>query len=754
MSSLRFVIVLLCSLLLLACNSSVDIFGHSREEFIQLIVEGEVQLRDLELDDESLNAAFASLGTGDAYYLSYLLSREGLEDAGKAALMYEAHHGEEPYRFQAVRRLSGLLRQDSDWSSLRELLQDFHVAYPRDSVLYLDYGEALYRLERDLELRDYIDTSKSRAPALFEDPRSALAAETALWEAVTALRAGNSEAPARVRRLFLHFPAGAVHTRVYLYLIARPQLLTEFSSDEVSLFAAKFHQVERRPEQAWQSYAQALGAMREQRAISGRDAGPSDLLSLNPTIISDIGATLAAAGRFTNGASYLAELAAELNDTERSAAYAWRGRLLRASGNTPAAVDSLTEALSLQPDDEALRLQLVAAALQGDPRRALGVLQEQTPKVQDVGRFSDLLSAGLVRFVSASDWDTVWGIYQTLETAGLQGAGADSVRAQYAFVLAVAALRENFRPSGQPTGDRSVLARELLEHAYSLSRGYYGLVSGAVLHPGRFLSSAARISVNEGDPVSGGTAGPWDDYVRGFLRYRLVEEAYRAVLQDPAGLRHETLVLVSESLSARGLYLESIRAATRLRFQPNYSPHVRGEQQAFPHLFRDEVNEVVEVQELDIDVFYALLREESHFAHAIVSHAGAVGLSQLMPATAADVAARLRLQDPDLTDPSTNLTIGAYYLRGLIDRFPTVMHALAAYNAGQGRIRSWIQARPFASDFNFHEVIPFLETRDYIRKILVSAVNYGELYHTRPASETIEVIFPEIKELAELLQTR
>ncbi len=746
--------MLLCSYLLLGCNSSVDVFGHSREEFVQLIVEGEVQLRDLELDDESLDAAFSSLGTGDAYYLSYLLSREGLEDAGKAALMYEAHHGEEPYRFQAVRRLSGLLRQDSDWSSLRELLQEFHAAYPRDPVLYLDYGEALYRLERDRELRDYIETTRTRAPALLDDTHSAIAAETALWEAVTALRAGNAQAPTLVRRLFLHFPAGAVHTRVYLYLIARPQLLTEFSSDEVSLFAAKFHQAERRPEQAWQSYAQALGAMRGQRAMSGRDAGPSDLLSLNPTIISDIGATLAAAGRLTNGASYLGELAAELDDSERSVAYAWRGRLLRASGNTPAAVDSLAEGLSLQPDDEELRLLLVSAALQGDPRRALGVLREHAAQVQDATRFSDLLSTGLVRFVTESDWDTVWGIYQTLEDAGLQGSGADSVRAQYAFVLAVAALRENFRPAGQPTGDRSVLARELLEQAHSLSRGYYGLVSGAIVHPGRFLSSAARMSVNEADAVSGGTAGPWDDYVRGFLRFRLVEEAYRAVLQNPAGLRHETLVMVSESLSARGLYLESIRTATRLRFQPDYAPHVRGEQRAFPHLFWEEVNEVVEVQELDIDVFYALLREESHFAHAIVSHAGAVGLSQLMPATAADVAARLRLQDPDLNDPFTNLTIGAYYLSGLIDRFPTVMHALSAYNAGQGRVRSWMNARPFASDFYFHEAIPFLETREYIRKILVSAVNYGELYHARPASETIEVIFPEIKELTELLQTR
>jgi len=754
LSSLRIAIVLLCSTVFLACNNSVDVFGYSREEFVELIVEGEVQLQDLELDEEELRAAFTSLESGDAYYLAYFLLREGLEDAGKTALLHEVHNGEEPYRFQALRKLSALLRENSDWNSLRELLQDFYTVYAHHPELYLNYGESLYRLERDRELRDFIEVAKRRTPALFEDAHSAVASETALWEAVTALRAESSRAPELVRRLFMNYPAGPVHTRVYLYLIARPQLLTYFSADEFSLFAAKFHQAERRPEQAWQSYTQALAVMRSNQATSGVDAGASHGLSLNPTLISDIGATLAAAGRLTNGAAYLSELAPGLDEHERSVAYAWRGRLLRALGNTPAAIDSLAEAVALQPDDDSLRLLLVSTALEGDPRRALMVVEEQAPKVMDLERFSDLISVSLPRFVAESDWDTVWNIYRSLENIQKDGAGLETVRAQYAFVLAVAALQGNFRPAGQPTGDRQVLARELLEHAHSLSQGHYGLVSGAILHPGRFLSSAADVSANKSDMVRGGTAGAWDEYVRGFLRYQLVKEAYSALLQDPAGLRHETLVQVSETLAAQGYFLESIRAATRLRFQPDYEPHVRGEERAFPHLFWDEVNAVVEIQNLDIDVFYALLREESHFASAIVSHAGAVGLSQLMPATAADVAARLRLQDPDLSDPKTNLTIGAYYLNGLIGRFPTVMHALVAYNAGQGRVRSWMNARPFASDFFFHESVPFLETRHYVRKIVVSAVHYGELYHARPASEIIEVIFPEIKELAELLQTR
>lgn len=736
--------VVLLAAVLTGCGNTVELFGHDRDEFLQLLVDGEIDLRELELDESTLSDAFRVLGAGDAYYFSYVLEQEGFGQASKLALRYEVENGVAPYRLQAALKLSEVLESAAEWEQLRELLAGLSSSFPHDRLLHRRYGEALYRLEQDRELLEFISETRRSSPELFSGAHSDLSAESALWQAVLAVRSGSSRSAEHLRALFLEFPAGIVHSRVYLYLIASPQRVRAVSAAEFALYAGRFHQAERRHEQAWQSYAKALPELRK-----GAD-GVFGAGALNEVLVADLGATLAGAGRLSHGAAYLAELATELDPPTRSVALEWRGRLLRALGNIPAAVDSFEAALEERPDDEMLRRLLVSAALQGEPRAALRVFERHASQIRSPQLHADALSAAMVRFVSAADWDSIWSIYRQLDTAG-----TETVRAQYAFVLSVAVLRHNFRPAGIPTGDRRVFARELLQTAHSLSRGHYGLIAGALLHPGRFLSSVSRMQETETPdlPLPGGTAGPWDQYVNGFLRYGLVEEAYSAALANPAAVLHETLVRVSEALVERELYLESIRLATRLRFQPDYIPHRRAEQRAFPQLFAEDVRQVVELRELDIDVFYGLLREESHFAPAIISHAGAVGLSQLMPATARDVAARLRLVEPDLVDPATNLLIGSYYLSGLIERFPTLMHALAAYNAGQGRVRSWLNSSSYSSDFFFHEAIPFFETRDYIRKILVSAVHYGELYHNRPASETITVIFPELEQLAELLQT-
>lgn len=102
---------------------------------------------------------------------------------------------------------------------------------------------------------------------------------------------------------------------------------------------------------------------------------------------------------------------------------------------------------------------------------------------------------------------------------------------------------------------------------------------------------------------------------------------------------------------------------------------------------------------------------ESNFDKNSVSHAGAVGLMQLMPATAAPLARRLRLGPPDLTDPRVNLELGCYYLRILLDKYdghlPT---ALSFYNGGHWGIVSRGQYR----------------NRRYIRKVMDSYWRYAQ----------------------------
>lgn len=129
----------------------------------------------------------------------------------------------------------------------------------------------------------------------------------------------------------------------------------------------------------------------------------------------------------------------------------------------------------------------------------------------------------------------------------------------------------------------------------------------------------------------------------------------------------------------------------------------------------------------------AVIRQESQFDPTAVSHAGARGLMQLMPATAKRVAARngLRYDKGRLTrDPDYNMRLGISYLAGLLDSFNgSHVMALAGYNAGPSRVNRWVAAhgdprRPDVDPIAWIEQIPFNETRNYVMRVLEGLVVY------------------------------
>lgn len=125
-----------------------------------------------------------------------------------------------------------------------------------------------------------------------------------------------------------------------------------------------------------------------------------------------------------------------------------------------------------------------------------------------------------------------------------------------------------------------------------------------------------------------------------------------------------------------------------------------------------------------------LMRQESSFDPAIVSHAGAVGLMQMTPDTAHDQGG----SGAELTDPSANMRLGIAYLRGLIGKFDGVIpYALAAYNAGPHRVRAWIGSlgdaapRGDTAMLDWIEQIPYAETRNYVERVLENRAIYAAL---------------------------
>ncbi|MCP9447364.1 MAG: transglycosylase SLT domain-containing protein [Nitrospira sp.] len=137
------------------------------------------------------------------------------------------------------------------------------------------------------------------------------------------------------------------------------------------------------------------------------------------------------------------------------------------------------------------------------------------------------------------------------------------------------------------------------------------------------------------------------------------------------------------------------------------------------------------VDGVDPFLIAAIIREESQYDWRAVSRVGAIGLMQVMPATANEVARRHRLPDvtrDDLFDQETNIQIGVRYIGQLLARFSgNLVHAVAAYNAGPIAVESWVVAYQGRSDDEFVELIPFQETRQYVKRVLRSYKEYVRL---------------------------
>jgi len=144
----------------------------------------------------------------------------------------------------------------------------------------------------------------------------------------------------------------------------------------------------------------------------------------------------------------------------------------------------------------------------------------------------------------------------------------------------------------------------------------------------------------------------------------------------------------------------------------------------------------------------AIIRQESEFDPAVVSHANAHGLMQLIPSTAQMQARRIGMtyQRAALTsDPQYNMTLGSSHLADLVDDFNgSYVLAAAAYNAGSHRAREWIgdwgDPRSSSVDVvDWVELIPFAETRNYVQRVMENL----QVYRYRLAGEPTQIRIEE-----------
>lgn len=227
-------------------------------------------------------------------------------------------------------------------------------------------------------------------------------------------------------------------------------------------------------------------------------------------------------------------------------------------------------------------------------------------------------------------------------------------------------------------------------------------------------------------------------FIRGSLLWELglraegkreLEELRMAVSDD--ALYSYQLALAFRDI---GIYRSSILAADTVINLSGQSvfeaPRLLG-RLSYPVYYSDLVLQLADSYGYDPLLQFALIRQESLYESFIASHAGAQGLSQVMPATGADIATRLAWPDyetEDLNRPYVGLAFGAYYLSQQLAFFDgDVYVALSAYNGGPGSAMRWQAAAPDDPDL-YLETVDFSETRQYIQRIYVGYDIYRSLY--------------------------
>ena len=218
--------------------------------------------------------------------------------------------------------------------------------------------------------------------------------------------------------------------------------------------------------------------------------------------------------------------------------------------------------------------------------------------------------------------------------------------------------------------------------------------------------------------------------IREFQALKRPVELRREWQAFTTGMKREELMAAAVLAQRLELTSEAILTLARSGFWDDLN--IR-----FPLHYQSLIRSAAQRQQLDEAWVLALIRQESLFDAAVGSHAGAIGLMQLMPATAEMVARQEGLERPtaaQLRDPALNVRLGSRYLAGLLKQFNHVALATAAYNAGPSAVRQWIPAEPLPAD-QWIATIPFRETRDYVARVLA----YRVIYHHHLGREPLQL---------------
>lgn len=151
-----------------------------------------------------------------------------------------------------------------------------------------------------------------------------------------------------------------------------------------------------------------------------------------------------------------------------------------------------------------------------------------------------------------------------------------------------------------------------------------------------------------------------------------------------------------------------------------------------PIKYKNLIYETSQKYSLEPSLIASVINVESRYNPNAKSNKGALGLMQIKLSTAEYLIELYNIDEQitedDLFDPNTNINFGCMYLTYLIEKFENTETALAGYNAGETRVRTWLKDEQYSSDGITLNYIPYSETNNYIKKINKNLKYYSKYY--------------------------
>ena len=678
---------------------SLEIWGQSTTEMRRRLESGEHSfLREIDFGRHSVDEAL-QIGEHAPYFLALAFQSMGLDSQASQLFRLQVEQGDTPWNAFSLPPLLELLLRDADYETVIRLAAAHLSGSPdpinRDLVRKA-LIEALYWKRDD---RAALAALATHFPSGRSAAEPQIDAELALFRAVASARAAAEGWPDLFLRLGLDHPASAIHVRAAQFLAKEDGIRSGLAAPARALIEAKAALAAGQP-------AAALGPLEGVIANLG-DGAPDSLLRETVT-------AYAAAGQAGRGAQFFGRAAQSLAGPLRLAALEAAGRLYRAAGSNGDATRFFAALADATPDPaqrDRAAWYLAEMAAKGSARAGLTTLLRARASWNSPLYFDDLIDSLTTRLLAENDREGLRMLFEAV--SGLEV--PSRIRLYY--------ILHRLGERGSP-GTEALLATP----STTILEDYYRLLLNGDGAP------------SETEPPPADKAGEMDFLMAGLLDFGLYDRAMALARRGPGFVSRAARMEASRRLAARLRYKDAISL-----IGSGYPWNARGLATAlvaYPKAYERDIRDLAGREKLDEGLLFALAREESAFDPTIVSSAGAIGLTQLLPSTAAEEARRMRISAYDLRSVSDNLSIGTHYLGRLVRLQESVPLGLAAYNAGLTRVRQWKQQFSHLPLDLLFEAIPFEETRHYLRKIFVSSATYDALYEKASPRQTVDMFFP------------